>query len=89
MLEQQPELKHLPRAVALFLAGYPEADPRNPEATLLENLPQLPNPMVRIRYCRLSGVSIGCTVGSLDHTLDARTQTRTTLMGHNMDGVPL
>ena len=49
MLKQQPELKHLPRAVALFLAGYPEADPGNPEATLLENLPQLPNVMVGIQ----------------------------------------
>ena len=60
MLKQQPELKHLPRAVALFLAGYPEADPGNPEATLLENLPQLPNVMVGIQYCRLSGVHSGC-----------------------------
>jgi hypothetical protein len=38
-VQRQPELRQLPRLVALWLAGYPEIDPAHPDETLLENLP--------------------------------------------------
>ena len=46
LLQQQPELRQLYKAVCLMLAGYPKRNPRDPEATLLARLPKLSYPKV-------------------------------------------
>lgn len=46
LLQRQPELEHLFRAMALHLADYPERDKSNPDGTSLEELPKLNDPMV-------------------------------------------
>ena len=53
LLQQQPELQQLYKAVCLMLAGYPQRDRRDPEATLLARLPKL-------RYSKVSRMSTAC-----------------------------
>lgn len=42
----QPELSRFERCLRLHLANYPDFDPRRPEATLLDALPNTPKCMV-------------------------------------------
>lgn len=46
-LALQPELADFPRCLRLFLAGLPEFDARQPDATALDTLPNTPGCMVR------------------------------------------
>ena len=46
-LGAQPELDRFPRCLRLFLAGLPEFDPRQPDATAVDELPNTPGAMVR------------------------------------------
>ena len=46
LLQRQPELENLFRAMALHLADYPERDKSNPDGTLLDELPKLKDPKV-------------------------------------------
>ena len=43
---KQPDLARLERCLRLFLAGNPDYDPRQPEQTLLCNLPDIPGALV-------------------------------------------
>lgn len=45
-LAAQPELDAFPRSLRLFLAGLPEFDPQQPDATALDELPNTPGCMV-------------------------------------------
>eukprot|EP00891_Asterochloris_glomerata_P001128 jgi/Astpho2/1128/fgenesh1_pg.00020_%23_24_t len=61
LLQQQPELRQLYKAVCLMLAGYPKRNPRDPEATLLARLPKLSYP--KVKACTALGVAYERRVG--------------------------
>ena len=49
-LAVQPELAGFRRCLSLFLAGLPEFDARQPDATALDTLPNTPGCMVRCSF---------------------------------------
>ena len=66
LLQQQPELQQLYKAVCLMLAGYPTRNPQDPEATLLARLPKLSYPKVS-RICTTCACGVVRQVRSGQH----------------------